>query len=150
MPKYWAVATIATGPTYADLTIDGTFIPIGSSPAGGLGGHRVIDSEADPIPFVFHAKGFKGFPVTLGIVLSPLPSGSDIKFDSVGYKIPDTGGSDSAILTVSDGKIPIKKEALADAQVAVALDSVVVKKAPAKKAAAVEVKPTAKKGGKGE
>jgi hypothetical protein len=143
MPKYWAVATIAAGPTYADLTIDDTYIPIGPSSAGGLGGHRVIDTEADPVPFVFHAKGFKGFPVTLGIVLSPLPSGTDIKFNSESYKIPESG-----ILSVTDGKIPVKKVAFADAQVAVALDDAVVKRAPAKEAAAVKVKPPVKKGGK--
>lgn len=143
MPKYWAVATIAAGPTYADLTIGDTYIPVGPSSAGGLGGHRVIDTEADPVPFVFHAKGFKGFPVALGIVLSPLPSGTDIKFNSEGYKIPENG-----ILSVTDGKIPIKKVAPEGAQLAVVLDDAVVKKTPAKKAATVKVKPPVKKGGK--
>ena len=109
MRKYWAVVNVAAGPTFADLTIDGTFVPIGPSATGGLGGHRVLESDKDPIPFVFHARGIKGFPVTLGIVLSPLPSGADIKFNPPNYKIPGSG-ADSGVLTVSSG-IPINPAA---------------------------------------
>ncbi len=106
MPDYMAVVTVAAGPTSADIAIDGTFVPIGPASSGGLGGQNVITSSADPIPFVFHAKGIKGFPVTLGIVLSPLPKGDDIKFNPPAFKIPE-----STVLSVADGKIPVKKAA---------------------------------------
>jgi hypothetical protein len=128
MPNYWAVVTIAAGPTLADITIDGTFVPIGTSSTGGLGGHRVINSNADPIPFVFHARGPKSFPVTLGIVLSPLPSGPDIKFNPPAYKIPQSG-----ILSVTNGQIPIKNAATANVQPPPAVASAAVTKTAAKK-----------------
>ena len=118
MPNYWAVVTVAAGPTLVDITIDGTYVPLGPSDTGGTGGHRVIASESDPIPFVFHAKGIKGFPVTLGVVLSPLPSGDDIKFNPPAYTIPESG-----ILAVTDGKIPIKKTAAAQDAIAPAKTS---------------------------
>jgi hypothetical protein len=105
MANYWAVVTVA-GPTRADITIDGDYIPIGPSATGGLGGDRVIASVADPIPFVFHAAGVKGYPVTLGIVLSPLPNGSDIKFNPPAYQLP----ADGSVLTVN-GSIPLKPAA---------------------------------------
>jgi hypothetical protein len=144
MPKFWAVVTV-TGSTLADLTIDGTFVPIGPSDAGGLGGHRVIDSAADPVPFVFHARGPKNFPVTLGITLSPLPSGADIKFNPPAYNIPQSG-----ILSITNGAIPIKPVAAANVPLAMAIDGLVAKKSPAKKAAPARVKPAVKKGGKGK
>jgi hypothetical protein len=83
--------------------------------------------------------------VTLGIVLSPLPSGADIKFNPPAYKIPESG-----ILAVTDGKIPIKNLATASVQLAMAIGGTVAKKTPAKKAATAKAKQTGKKGGKGE
>jgi hypothetical protein len=145
MPKYWAVVTVDAGPTLVDITLDRTYIPLGPSDTGGLGGHRVVDSAADPVPFVFHARGIKGFPVTLAIVLSPLPSGADIKFNSQGYKIPESG-----ILTVDDGKIPIKTVAAANVQLAMATVGNVAVKTPAKKAAPAKAKRAATKGSKGK
>ena len=126
MAKYWAVVTVA-GSTLADITIDETYVPLGPSNTGSIGGHRVLDSASDPIPFVFHARGVKTFPVTLGIVLSPLPSGADIKFNPPDYKIPQSG-----TLSVN-GNIPIKSAGAATAQPTTGNVAPATKKAAAKK-----------------
>jgi len=146
MPDYMAVVTVAAGPTSADITIDGTFVPIGPSDAGCLGGQNVITSNVDPIPFVFHAKGIKGFPVTLGIVLSPLPKGEDIKFNPPAYNIPE-----SATLSVPDGKIPLKKVAAAeDVLMSSVKGGAVNGTDPGKKHSPAHAKAAASKGGKGQ
>jgi hypothetical protein len=98
MPRYKAVATVAAGPTNANLTIDGEDIIIDD-----LRGSGIVDSDEDPLPYVYTATGPAGFPADLTVVLTPLPAFPDINFTKK-YVVPDDDQ-----LSDRDGKIPIKK-----------------------------------------
>lgn len=111
MPDYKAVVTVTGGSTNADITIDGTPVPLGPTAGGGQGGENIVTSAANPIPFVFHAVGPTGYQVTLKVVLSPLPNGTDITFSPPAYTFPN-----STILCIANGGIPFKAPATANVQ----------------------------------
>ena len=98
MPTYKAVATVADGPTNADLTIDGEDVIIDD-----LKGEGIIISDKDPLPYTYEATGTAGFPADLTVVLTPTPAGTPINFTKK-YVIPDND-----LLSDDNGTIPIKK-----------------------------------------
>ena len=103
MPRYKAVATVINGPTNAKLTIDGVRTIIDA-----LSGTGIVNSEKNPIPYVYEAAGPAGFKADLTIVMTPIVPLGDPPLDptnfSKKYVIPEG-------LLVSDpnGKIPIKR-----------------------------------------
>jgi hypothetical protein len=98
MPRYKVEATVAAGPTNADLIIDGEDVIVDD-----LKGEAIITSDKDPLPYTYEATGTAGFPADLTVVLTPLPAGAPINFTKK-YVIP--GGD---LLSDDDGTIPIKK-----------------------------------------